>query len=82
MVRVRRDAVDANWLDRNEFRHLNPDDWVFLRDEMRAGRVAPADLLRDLERTLSRDPGCNRALRLQDEIRALVEKPFAGPHAG
>ena len=42
MVRVRRDAVDASWLDRNEFRHLNPDDWAFLRDEMRAGRVAPA----------------------------------------
>lgn len=82
MVRVRRDAVEASWLDRNEFRHLNPDDWAFLRDEMQAGRVAPADLLRDLERTLSRHPGCHRALRLQDEIRALMEKPWVGSHAG
>jgi len=72
MIRVRRDAVSAGWLEQNEFRHLNPDDWVFLRDEMLAGRVAPGDLLRDLRRTLSRDPHCRRALRLQDEILALA----------
>jgi hypothetical protein len=82
MVRVRRDAVDAAWLERTELPHLNPDDWVYLRDEMLAGRVAPADLLRDLDRILLRDPRCHRALRLQQEIRSLVENPAAGPREG
>lgn len=77
MVRVRRDAVEAGWLVQHEFRHLNPDDWVFLRDEVLAGRVAPADLLADLERVLSRNPRCERALRLQAEIQDLERVAFS-----
>jgi hypothetical protein len=71
MVRVRRREFDDSWLAEHEIRHLNPDDWPYLLEQVRAGRARAADLLADVERKLAEDPECRRALELRARLQAL-----------
>jgi hypothetical protein len=72
LVKVRRDAVDPLWLEAREYVHLNPDDWPFLLDEVRSGRVDGQELLGELGRKLAEDPGCRRAREMEAAVRALT----------
>lgn len=66
MVFVRRAAASPAVLARLEYRILRPDDLPFIASQVAAGRVPHARFTRELHRTLTDDPGCERALAFAD----------------
>ena len=71
MVIVRRSAVAEELLAAREYRHLHPDDLEHVITRLRDDSVFRSLVADELQRALTDDPGCRRALGLATRLEEM-----------
>jgi hypothetical protein len=82
MIVVRRIPEYDSVIARCEYRAIHPDDWSHLMSGVRAGRIPPGPILREIDRKLEEDPSCERARRLRHLFEAAARSAAGAADGG